>query len=233
MKTLFLLFFGLISFLGFSQTKVNLKARLYKPENTAEISIQRNKEPVLKMGQNIYKEIELNVNDKLAFFVNDNLVETIDISQKVIDRKSLSVLLTESTVLDEVEIEYTNLNNKLGFTGEKYTKAERAVKTDNQLYYKDEYSAVGGLKLDGLVNKLTGRAKANKKALSIENEINAMERFLNVYPADFLKEHYNLPKEKAPYFALHMMQFMNEQTKLESDSFRMIMEEQLLNFKYD
>lgn len=233
MRAFFLMFFGLISLWGFSQTKVVLKARLYKPENAAVISVQLNNGAVMKMGQNVYKEMDLNVNDKLAFFVNDNLVETIDISQKVIDRKSLSVLLTESTVLDEVEIEYTNLNNKFGFTGKKYTKAERDVKRDNELFSNNKDSAVGGLKLDGLVNKLTGRAKVNRKALSIENEINAMERFLSVYPPEFLNEHYHLPKEKAPYFALHMMQFMNEQTKLDTDSFRMLMEEQLLNFKYD
>lgn len=233
MKILFILLFGFASFIGFSQTQITLKARLYKPEAKDIISIQKNNEPIVKMGQNVYEHLDLKENDKLTFFVNDNLIETIDISHKVIERKSLSVLLTESTVLDEVEIEYTNLNNKLGLKGEQYTRAERAVKTDNQLYYKDDYSPVGGLKLDGLVNKLTGRAKTNRKALSIENEIKAMERFLSTYSPEFLYEHYKLPKDKAPYFALHMMQFMNGGTNIESSSFRMLMEEQLLNFKYD
>ena len=217
-----------------AQTSVAVKARLYKPVEKDVISVQINNQPIEKLGQNVYKTFQLKVNDRLTFFLNDNLVETIDISQKTIDRKSLNILLTESTVLDEIEIEYTNMNNKLGLdSGQKYTKAERAVKKDNQITYKDNYSATGNIKLDGLVNKLSGKAKTNKKALSIEREIEAMERFLDVYSADYLYEKYKLPKEKAPYFALQMISFMDNQTNLKSDAFKMLMEEQLLNFKYD
>lgn len=217
-----------------AQTPVAVKARLYKPVEKDVISIQHNNQPIEKLGQNVYKTFQLKANDRLTFFINDNLVETIEVSQKTIDRKSLNILLTESTVLDEIEIEYTNLNNKLGLdSGQKYTKAERAVKKDNQITYKDNYSATGNIKLDGLVNKLSGRSKANKKALSIEREIDAMNRFLDAYPADYLYENYKLPKEKAPYFALQMINFIDDQTNLKSDAFRMLMEEQLLNFKYD
>ena len=144
----------------------------------------------------------------------------------------LNVLLTETTVLDELEIEHTNLNTKLGFVNnKKYTKAERAVKRDNEL--SDAHTIAAHIKLDGLVNKLSGRAKMNKKILSVEREIQTMERFLEVFTPDFLYENYKLPKDKAPYFALHMIDFISETTNLNSDSFRMLMEEQLFNFKYD
>lgn len=233
MKTLFLILISLCSFFGFSQTQVAVKVRLYKNDKNATITIQKNNEPAVKVLHNVSKNFDLKANDILSFYVDENRVETLEVSSKIIERKNLNVLITESTVLDEVEIEYTNLNNKLGLGGKSYTKAERAVKKDNQITYKDPYSATGNIKLDGLVNKLSGKAKTNKKALSVENEINAMEHFLSVYSADFLYENYKLPKEKAPYFALKMIDYIQKDTKIESDAFRMIMEEQLLNFKYD
>lgn len=234
MKKLLLILFLFCSGFLMAQTSVALKARLYKPSSGSKISMKINNESALELGQNAYKNISINLNDKLTFYVNGVLIETIDVSQKIIDRKSLSVLLTDSTVLDELEIEYTNMNSKLGFENSKeYTKTERAVKKDNQITYNDKSSATGNIKLDGFVNKLSGRAKTNKKALSVEREIQTMERFLKVYSPDFLYENYKLPKAKAPYFALHMMNFISDGTKLESDGFRMLMEEQLLNFKYD
>ena len=234
MKKFILMLFLFCSGFLMAQTPVALKARVYNPSQGVQIAIKHNNDPVIELGQNVYKTIPLNVNDKLSFYVNGTIVETIEVSQKVIDRKSLNVLLTDSTVLDELEIEYTNMNNKLGLgTSPELTKAERAVKKDNQITYNDKSSATGNIKLDGFVNKLSGKAKTNRKALSVEREINVMERFLKVYSADFLYENYKLPKVKAPYFALHMMDFINEGTRLESDGFRMLMEEQLLNFKYD
>lgn len=234
MKKLLLFLFLFCSGFLMAQTQVALKARLYKPATDSKISVKHNNNQIVELGQNVYKTLTLNVNDQLSFYVNGSLVETIDISQKIIDRKSLNVLLTDSTVLDEIEIEYTNMNSKLGLGNSKeYTKAERAVKKDNQITYNDKSSATGNIKLDGFVNKLTGKAKTNKKALSVEREIQTMERFLKVYSPDFLYENYKLPKEKAPYFALHMMDYINEGTNLESDGFRMLVEEQLLNFKYD
>lgn len=234
MKKFLLVICLFCSVFAMAQTPVAIKARLYKQIGNYSISIKHNNNPVVNFGENVYQTISLNLNDKLSFYVNENLIETIDVSQKVIDRKSLNVLLTDSTVLDELEIEYTNLNNKLGLGNSKtYTKTERAVKKDNQITYNDKSSATGNIKLDGLVNKLSSRAKTNKKALSVEKEIEVMERFLKVYSADFLYENYKLPKVKAPYFALHMMDFINDGTKIESDGFRMLVEEQLLNFKYD
>lgn len=234
MKKFILMMFLFCSGFLMAQTPVALKARVYNPSQGVQIAIKHNNDPVIELGQNVYKTIPMNLDDKLSFYVNGTIVETIEVSQKVIDRKSLNVLLTDSTVLDELEIEYTNMNNKLRLgTSPELTKAERAVKKDNQITYNDKSSATGNIKLDGFVNKLSGKAKTNRKALSVEREINVMERFLKVYSADFLYENYKLPKVKAPYFALHMMDFINEGTRLESDGFRMLMEEQLLNFKYD
>ncbi len=234
MKKFILMMFLFCSGFLMAQTPVAVKVRLYKPTENFTISVKLNDNPVVELGQNVFKTMELKVNDQLSFYINENLIETIEVSQKVIDRKSLNVLLTDSTVLDELEIEHTNMNNKLGLgASPQYTKTERAVKRDNQITYKDNYSATGNVKLDGFVNKLSGRAKTNKKVLSVEREIQVMERFLKVYSPDFLYENYKLPKTKAPYFALHMMDFINSGTQLESDGFRMLMEEQLLNFKYD
>src|SRR5690554_4643962 len=231
MKTSFLFVFMLLCSLLWAQNRVVLKVRLHQPDKESQISFQKNEEAVVAIGQNVYKNIAVNINDKLSFFVNNELIEVIEISQNIIDRKSLNLVITGSQVLDELEIEYTDLNTKLGIKGESYTRAERAVMRDNQL--TDSKSLVANVKLDGLINKITGRAKLNKKALEMEKELQAAIRFLEVYPEDYLFENYKLPKEKAPYFALQMIDFMNEHTDLKSDGFRMLMEEQLLNFKYD
>jgi len=165
MKKFILIMFLFCSGFLMAQTPVALKARVYNPSQGVQIAIKHNNDPVIELGQNVYKTIPLNVNDKLSFYVNGTIVETIEVSQKVIDRKSLNVLLTDSTVLDELEIEYTNMNNKLGLgTSPELTKAERAVKKDNQITYNDKSSATGNIKLDGFVNKLSGKAKTNKKS---------------------------------------------------------------------
>src|SRR5690554_8038811 len=69
--------------------------------------------------------------------INNELIEHIEISQNIIDRKSLNLVITGSEVLDELEIEYTDLNAMLGMKGERYTRAERAVMKDNQLTDSD------------------------------------------------------------------------------------------------
>lgn len=232
MKNIILFLFLIGTMVVSAQSQVAVKVRLYKAEHTHVLGVQLNNEVVEKLGQNIYKNYDLKIGDRLTFYIDDELVESLHVTQNILDRKVLNVLLTETTVLDELEIEYTNLNARLGFgTNKKYTRAERAVKRDKEL--SDGKTSAAHVKLDGLVNKLTGRAKLNKKVLSMEYEIQAMEHFLEVYSADFLYENYKLPKDKAPYFALHMIDFMNEHTDLNSDGFRMLMEEQLFNFKYD
>src|SRR5690606_19055711 len=111
-----------------------LKVRLYKAEHTHVLGVQLNNEEVEKLGQNIYKNYDLKIGDRLIFYIDDELVESLHVTQNILDRKVLNVLLTETTVLDELEIEYTNLNAKLGFgANEKYTRAERAVKRDKEL----------------------------------------------------------------------------------------------------
>src|SRR5690606_14354436 len=111
-----------------AQTPVAVKARLYKPVEKDVISIQHNNQPIEKLGQNVYKTFQLKANYILTLFSNDNLVETIAVSHKPIDMKSLKILLTESTVLKQIETEYTNLNSKLGLdSGQNETKAERCV----------------------------------------------------------------------------------------------------------
>lgn len=231
MKTFILFAFILFPVFMWAQNPVVLKVRLHQPDKESQISFQKNEAAAIIIGQNEYRNIDVKLNDKLFFFVNNELIEAIEISQNIIDRKSLNLVITGSEILDELEIEYTDLNAKLGMNGESYTRTERAVMRDNQL--TDPKAVTTNVKIDGLINKITGRAKLNKKALEMEKELQAAIRFLEVYPEDYLFENYKLPKEKAPYFALQMIDFMNEHTDLKSDEFRMLMEEQLLNFKYD
>ncbi len=231
MKTFFLFVFILFSGLLWAQNPVVLKVRLYQPDKESQISFQKNEEAVIKIGQNEYRNIDVKLNDVLSFFVNNELIEHIEISQNIIDRKSLNLVITGSEVLDELEIEYTDLNAMLGMKGERYTRAERAVMKDNQLTDSDAIEA--NVKLDGLINKITGRAKLNKKVLEMEKELVSAIRFLEVYPEDYLFENYKLPKDKAPYFALQMVPFINANTKIDSPEFKELMEQQLLHFDYE
>lgn len=231
MKTFFLFVFILFSGLLWAQNPVVLKVRLYQPDKESQISFQKNEEAVIKIGQNEYKSIDVKLNDVLSFFVNNELIEHIEISQNIIDRKSLNLVITGSEVLDELEIEYTDLNTRLGMSGESYTRAERAVMKDNQL--TDPEAITANVKLDGLINKITGRAKLNNKVLEMEKELVSAIRFLEVYPEDYLFENYNLPKDKAPYFALQMVPFIDANTKIDSPEFKELMEQQLLHFDYE
>ncbi len=231
MKTLYLFILGLFFNLTFAQNTVALKVQLYKTDNNAVVTFQRNNEAEEKINQNVFKNIDLKLHDKLSFYVNENLVETIDISQNIIDRRILNVLITESTVLDQIEIEYTDLNAKIGLGNESYSRTERAVKKDKQITNTESLAA--NVTIDGLVNKVSGRSKMNKKVLFIDNEVQAMERFMKVYSRDYLYDNYKLPKEKASYFALHMTKFIDKNTQIDDPAFKELLEQQLLNFSYE
>lgn len=212
----------------YGQQTIALKIRLLQAEEGAQLHYQINQGDLVFIWQNVHKNIEVQLEDRLTVYVDDQLVETIEISQNIIDRKRLSLVVTASEVLDELEIEYTDLNAVLGFEAVKTTRTERAVMKDNQLFKPESVKA--HVVLDGLFNKLRGRAKENKKAMTLEQEYDRMMRFLTVYSDDYLFDNYNLPRDKAPFFALKMTSFLDENTKLESTAFMELMEQQLLEF---
>lgn len=230
MKTILLFLFSMKSVFCFSQTDISIKVTILNYERTDLIHVQKNKEPKVLIKHNISFQMNVEEKDVVLFFINNENAETIAISKNIIENKSFGVVLSNSTVLDELKIDRTNLNNKLGFGNvQRYTRAERAVKRDNQLSYKDPYSDIRGLKLDGLVNKISGRAKINRKALVLDTELTKMERFLSVYTPDYLFDTYKLPKDKAVYFALYMTKFIDKYTNLESLYFKEKVKEELLN----
>lgn len=212
----------------YGQQTIALKIRLLQAEDDAQLHYQINQGDLVFIWQNVQKNIEAQLDDKLTVYINDQLVETIEISQNIIDRKRLSLVVTASEVLDELEIEYTDLNAVLGFETVKTTRTERTVMKDNQLFKPEFVKA--HVVLDGLFNKLSGRAKENKKAMTLEQEYDRMMRFLTTYSDDYLFDNYNLPRDKAPFFALKMTNFLDENTKLESTAFIELMEQQLLEF---
>src|SRR5690554_4727067 len=149
MKNILLFLFLIGSMVVSAQSQVTVKVRLYKAEHQHVLGVQLNDEDIEKVGQNIYKNYQLKIGDRLTFYIDEHLVESLHVTQNILDRKVLNVLLTETTVLDEVEIEHTNLNTRLGFAAkENYTKAERAVKRDNEL--SDGKTLAAHVKLDGL-----------------------------------------------------------------------------------
>lgn len=226
-RILFFLFF--ISGLMFGQNPVVLKIRLLQAEEGVQVHYQINQEDLVFIWQNVQKEIEVHLEDKLTIYVDNELVETIEISQNIIDRKRLNLIVTANEVLDELEIEYRNLNTDLGFEVNKTTRTERAVIKDNKLFDSESVSA--NVILDGLINKISGQAKLNNKALALEQEYQKCMRFLEVYSGDYLYENYKLPQNLAPFFALKMVEFINEDTKIDSPDFKELMEQQILYFK--
>lgn len=118
-RILFFLFF--ISGLMFGQNPVVLKIRLLQAEEGVQVHYQINQEDLVFIWQNVQKEIEVHLEDKLTIYVDNELVETIEISQNIIDRKRLNLIVTANEVLDELEIEYRNLNTDLGFEVNKTT----------------------------------------------------------------------------------------------------------------
>src|SRR5690554_4113789 len=147
MKTFILFAFILFPVFMWAQNPVVLKVRLHQPDKESQISFQKNEAAAIIIGQNEYRNIDVKLNDKLSFFVNNELIEAIEISQNIIDRKSLNLVITGSEILDELEIEYTDINAMLGMIGERYTREERAVMKVNQLTAYDAFD--DNIKHDG------------------------------------------------------------------------------------
>jgi len=226
MKVFILFLFFSCSISSYTQTKISVKLHLIHRDGSEQIHIKKNFEDFLEIFADVATTISVKEEDVLFFYINDELVEHIEISKNIIDRKQLYLTLSYGTILEEIKIDKTSLTKSLGLgSGISYTKQERAVRFDNQLFNNE-----GLLVIDGLINKISGRAKINNKALAMDVEFKAMQRFLSVYTPDFLYENYKLPKEQAPYFALNMVRFINTYTNLQSLDFKEIVKQEILKF---
>ena len=205
---------------------------LYNKDGNEILHIQRNNETKLFIKQNTYTALIVSLNDKVTFYVNNEKIEEIEISKNILERRSLSIVLNNSKILDEIVIDKNNLTTSFGLgSGISYTKQERAVRFDNQVLYRDPLTGKYHFMIDGLINKLSGRAKINKKALGLDIEITKIQRFLNVYSDEYLYLNYDLPKDQALYFAIAMVPYIEKYTDLLSLDFQSLIDQQMKVFK--
>lgn len=168
---------------------------MFQAEDGDQIHYQINRGDLVFIWQNVHKSLEVQLKDKLTVYVNDKLIEIVEISQNIIDRKRLSLVVTASEVLNELDIEFTDLNAVLGFEVLKTTRIEWALMKDNQFSVPESIKT--HIVLDGLFNSLSIRSKENKKAMNLEQRYHKMMRFMRVYSVDSLFDSYKLPRNKA------------------------------------
>lgn len=233
MKPILLFLFLICSELSFSQTEISIKVHLLYQEGNEKIHIKKNTGDLIEIFPDVIRNLTVEEKDVVFFYINNEMMEHIEISKNILNRKELFLTLSYGTILEELKIDNTSLTKSLGLgSGISYTKQERAVRFDNQVVYSDpKYTGKSVAMLDGFVNKLSGRAKINKKALEMDVELTKIERFLSVYTPDFLLESYQLPKEQAVYFAMKMVTFINTYTNLESLDFKEKVKAEVLKFK--
>ena len=232
MKATLLFLFFICSHKTFSQTEISVKIHLLYREGNEKNHLQKNTEGLIEIFPDVVKNITVNETDVVFFYINNEMMEHIEISKNILNRKELFLTLSYGTLLEELKIDNTSLTKSLGLgSGIIYTKEERAARFDNQMVYNDpKYTGKSVVTLDGFVNKLSGRAKINKKALEMDVELTKMQRFLSVYTPDFLYEHYQLPKDQAVYFAMRMVAFIEVYTNLVALDFKEKVKEEIIKF---
>lgn len=114
-------------------------------------------------------------------------------------------LKTLTNQLKEVEIkEYGNINAQaLGITNNvnKDTPAERKLKAAGKFkWYSPLLIPIGGMSVDGLINKISGRTSMLEKELLVEKKELAMSDLLFYYTDEFIEKNFKILPENAYAF---------------------------------
>lgn len=174
-------------------------------------------------------QITVRVGDLLTF-----TAVNLDFWRKSVDEKSfadgsLLIKMTQKTTsLDEVVVtEYTRINAQdlgiINYTPKKYTPAERRLRTAGDFkWYSPLLIPFGGMPLDGLINKISGRTNKLKKELQVEQKEKRLEKLTYLYDDDFFTNVLAIPGEYVggfKYYAIEneaLVLVLNEKNKLKA-----------------
>ena len=120
-------------------------------------------------------------------------------------------LKQQITMLDEVYIkDYSEINAfSLGiipFGTKTYSPAQRRLRTAGKFeWYSPLLIPVGGMSVDGLINKISGRTAMLKKELEVEKKETLQAKIYNLYDDDFFVKTLKIPAEYVKGFQIYVI----------------------------
>lgn len=161
------------------------------------------------VDDNGFFSITMSENHVLAFSgekINKRLVtiKKENLSQDIF----LVSVFPKANQLQEVEI---NKNQQLNATSlgivskdvKSYTPAERKLRTAGKFkWYSPLLIPFGGMSVDGLINKISGRTAMLKKELIIERQEQNQKKLLNLFSENFFLETLKIPAENLTGFLM-------------------------------
>ncbi len=120
------------------------------------------------------------------------------------------VIVVKSKVNQLAEIEVKNISAKsLGIVDKnvkEYTPAERKLRTAGKFkWYSPLLIPFGGMSVDGLINKISGRTSMLKKELQVEKKEKLLEKFDTMYEEAFFVETLKIPAEYIKGFQIYAL----------------------------
>jgi len=188
---LFFIFFTTICFAQDRKMLSGKVSTLHESKETIRVTNETTKEVVYTNGRGSY-QIKVKLNDVLAFYNDEFIEQRITISEPILNRNKLDVFLSSNnTVLKELLIDKRDtLNAALGFSKLDMTPAEKALYGSKQIAASGD--GITGVKIDGLINRITGRRKMLDTWLHMETNETNVNKFKQVFPNAYIVEHFKI-----------------------------------------
>lgn len=120
------------------------------------------------------------------------------------------IIKVKSKINQLEEIEVRNISTKsLGIVDKnvkEYTPAQRKLRTAGKFkWFSPLLIPFGGMSVDGLINKISGRTSMLKKELQVENKERLLEKFDSMYEEAFFVETLKIPSEYIKGFQIYAL----------------------------
>jgi hypothetical protein len=186
------------------KNEVVLSGRIISSNTNTEDVVVRNENSntTTKTNQNGSFRIACKMGDVLNFSATHLETKRKKITLKEYESQTVFVEMTSKIIaLDEVIISTNQAitAEKLHIIPEnqkKYTPAERRLKTAGDFKPIHLLAILGGgMPLDPVINKISGRTKKLKKELEIEKKEKILERLKILYPNDYIQKKLSIPSK--------------------------------------
>ncbi|WZL89713.1 hypothetical protein VS868_02945 [Salinimicrobium sp. 3283s] len=211
MRSFCFLVFFIVYFSSFGQERSLLKGKILTPDaevSSINIINLTSKQGTTNSSEGLF-EVEVSVNDTLLFSSVQYEVREITVTEEVLKKPFLTVLLVEKVdELSEVNISDIDLSGNLatdlkniptltqadlGFPMSdtpRPTSIERKLKTASNVSTTSKYNPPGNLNvsLDGIINRLNGKTEMLQKAAANEDRAQAVDVGVAALPTSFFED---------------------------------------------
>lgn len=146
--------------------------------------------------------VRVALGDVLIFMHPEAFEQTIEITKPILARNFLDVqLISNHTLMKEMTIVTADsLQNALfGSRLPHPSQAERADRVNKNIVTLPEHGGIS-INVDGIVNKLSGRAKMVKNWMRYEHDEKNYRQFTAIYSVSYFVTHFGLKEELVPFF---------------------------------